>query len=114
MRLGRVDYPHDHHGLRNLVDPPLVHRGFFEAFKKIHHQVTESLKKVYTEKYSAHLPNVPLYFTGHSLGGAVASLMALETNVLFPINPIYVYNFGSPRVGNRSFAKLFNQKVPNW
>ncbi|XP_044500845.1 uncharacterized protein LOC123221926 isoform X3 [Mangifera indica] len=64
-----------------------------------------------------------VYVTGHSLGGALATLFALElsSSKLAKI-PIFdgnrhgaisltMYNFGSPRVGNKKFADVYNEKV---
>lgn len=56
-----------------------------------------------------------VYVTGHSLGGALATLLALElsSSQLAKRGAISVtmYNFGSPRVGNRKFAEVYNEKV---
>ncbi|CAK9166987.1 unnamed protein product [Ilex paraguariensis] len=56
-----------------------------------------------------------VYVTGHSLGGALATLLALElsSSQLAKCGAINVtmYNFGSPRVGNRRFADVYNEKV---
>lgn len=53
--------------------------------------------------------------TGHSLGGALATLFALElsSSQLAKQGAIFVtmYNFGSPRVGNKRFADVYNEKV---
>ena len=51
---------------------------------------------------------------GHSLGGAVATLLALDiaandTSVPRPT----VYTYASPRTGNASFVDTYNQVVPN-
>lgn len=51
----------------------------------------------------------PVYFTGHSLGGAtvailLASIYELDL-VLFPTQP-QVYTFGQPRCGNKAFSEL--------
>jgi hypothetical protein len=50
---------------------------------------------------------------GHSLGGALATLQALDAaaNSKFK-NPI-VYTYASPRTGNGQFATTYNVKVPN-
>lgn len=52
-----------------------------------------------------------LFITGHNYGGVLATLAALDiaVNTKFK-NPI-VYTYGSPRVGDPSFASRFNQVV---
>ncbi|KAH7616902.1 putative Phospholipase A(1) DAD1, chloroplastic [Nannochloris sp. 'desiccata'] len=56
-------------------------------------------------------------FTGHSLGGALATLAAFDfshrSSTSRRNNPpkIAMYNFGSPRVGNKAFATEFNRAV---
>lgn len=53
----------------------------------------------------------PLFVTGHSLGGALATLSALHIHIAKTIpfeNPI-LYTFASPRVGNRQFARQFDK-----
>lgn len=66
-----------------------VHNGFkqllLEAWGEIEHQL-RSLSG-------------PVYYTGHSLGGALAVLAASL------IAPEAVYTFGSPRMGNAHFVK---------
>lgn len=52
-----------------------------------------------------------LYITGHSLGGALATMLAAAlAHKLWP-EPV-VYTFGAPRVGNRGFAALYDYKIP--
>lgn len=50
---------------------------------------------------------------GHSLGGALATLLALDlaANTVFS-HPV-VYTYGSPRTGDSLFASTFNQVVTN-
>jgi len=57
-------------------------------------------------------PNLPLFITGHSLGGALATLAAIDiaTNTTFA-SPT-VYTFGAPRVGDPPFVKAYNCTVP--
>jgi predicted lipase len=50
--------------------------------------------------------------TGHSLGGAVATLVALKLFEYIGYTP-RVITFGSPRVGCRKLKKIFNLKVPD-
>jgi predicted lipase len=50
--------------------------------------------------------------TGHSLGGAVATLVALRLFEYIGYTP-RVITFGSPRVGCRKLRKIFNRRVPD-
>ena len=62
-----------------------------------------------------------LLFTGHSLGGALATLCAYEfAHLEFSdasgnggIDRLIVYNFGSPRVGSGAFASHFDSSLPD-
>jgi hypothetical protein len=70
-------------------EPGSVHRGYREAILDIAHEVKAVL----------HAARRPLYFTGHSLGGALATLAST-----LPPGPTATYTFGAPRVGNAAFA----------
>ncbi|TMW81279.1 hypothetical protein EJD97_010707 [Solanum chilense] len=49
--------------------------------------------------------------TGHSLGAALALLVADEVSTCTPDSPpVAVFSFGGPRVGNRSFADRLNSR----
>ena len=50
-----------------------------------------------------------LYITGISLGGALAGLSFIDLNHDKIFDTIKVVTFGSPRIGNRHWAKYFNQ-----
>jgi hypothetical protein len=58
-------------------------------------------------------PVTSLTICGHSLGGALATLLALDVaaNTVFK-NPT-VYTYASPRTGGPQFAATYNQVVPN-
>lgn len=74
-----------------------------------------SKKKFKDEEGAETTPKWHIYVTGHSLGGALATLLAIELSssqmakngIIF----VTMYNFGSPRVGNRRFAEVYNAKV---
>ena len=52
--------------------------------------------------------------TGHSLGGALANLCAVDLQYNFsPDVSVEVYTFGAPRVGNKAFVDSYNRRVPN-
>uniref|UniRef100_A0A914I243 Fungal lipase-like domain-containing protein n=1 Tax=Globodera rostochiensis TaxID=31243 RepID=A0A914I243_GLORO len=54
-------------------------------------------------------------FTGHSLGGALASLAAVRSVVegVKRSDQVRLYTFGQPRVGNAAFASKHKELVPN-
>jgi triacylglycerol lipase len=52
-----------------------------------------------------------LMITGHSLGGALASLCAVDVAVNSAFSLPSVYNYGSPRVGDPTFVKAYSGKV---
>ena len=66
-----------------------VHKGFMEAFVKIWELLAPVLQEI----------DGPVFYAGHSLGGALATLTASLRA------PRALYTFGCPRVGNRAFAE---------
>ncbi|KAF6262015.1 hypothetical protein COO60DRAFT_1699568 [Scenedesmus sp. NREL 46B-D3] len=59
-----------------------------------------------------------IYLTGHSMGGAVATLAAYDLlkkykGELDPLRQVSVYTFGAPRVGNHMFARQYEAAVPD-
>ena len=60
-------------------------------------------------------PVSSLSICGHSLGGALATLFALDVaaNADAPFNDPAVYTYASPRTGDTTFANMYNHLVPN-
>lgn len=73
-----------------------VHRGYREAVLDIAQDLKAPL-------YQAKRP---LYFTGHSMGGALATLAGT-----FPPGPTATYSFGAPRVGDAAFARALQNLI---
>jgi hypothetical protein len=77
-----------------------VHTGFHRQFT----QIVQDLE-AYLEMESS---NKTIVFCGHSLGGAIATLASVYfANKYW----VHCYTFGSPRVGNMEFCKLFESSV---
>ena len=57
-------------------------------------------------------PTFQIYFTGHSLGGAMTQLGALDFAQKHPeaVDRLSVYSFGQPRVGNLVFADYLDKQ----
>ena len=68
----------------------------------------EQIVKKLLEKH----PTYQLYVTGHSLGGALATLYSYMLSSKID-QSITVMTFGSPRVGNYKFADSFMKKEYN-
>lgn len=82
-----------------------VHRGFQDAWESVEKRVIIQLKKWWT-------PNSYLWVTGHSLGGALASLAAVSLEYQgFYVNGLYT--FGQPRVGDWKFTRQVNARMGN-
>jgi len=85
---------------------PQIHEGFLVAYLSIRGQLFASIKQSFDKwGYS------PIYATGHSLGGALAMLAAYDLKINFNL-PVVVYSYGAPRVGNFTFATMYNSHVP--
>ncbi len=83
-----------------------VHTGFFLAWASIEDAVLTQISTWQSEvAQSAELP--PLYITGHSLGGALATMAAAALSD-YGVDVAGVYTFGQPRVGDRTFVNQLN------
>lgn len=80
-----------------VFDVP-VHPGFAAALQNVWAQIQDVI---------ANAGNKPIWLTGHSLGGAIATLLAFQ----LPERITGLYTFGSPCAGNSDFAKAFNAKM---
>lgn len=80
-----------------------THGGFTGIYHSCREQIMDAIGSMPPEKN--------LYITGHSLGGALAVLCALDIAVNTPFKKPVMYNFGSPRVGNPHFACHYNTVV---
>jgi len=85
-----------------------VHTGFFLSWAIIEQSVLSQISKWRAEMKTEQLP--PLYITGHSLGGALAT-MAAASLCDNGIDVAGVYTFGQPRVGDRTFASQLNKHI---
>jgi triacylglycerol lipase len=77
-----------------------VHSGFLDA----HNRIWESLEEVLKELDPTRRA---VWFCGHSLGGALATLSMDRLQ-----GARGLYTIGSPRVGDRQFAESFDRRHP--
>jgi len=81
-----------------------VEKGFYNLFTNLKDDVIKEINNVSTEYKTNNL-----LITGHSLGGALSTLLAFELLYVENTNMnIKLITFGSPRVGNKKFVSFFN------
>eukprot|EP00733_Pompholyxophrys_punicea_P000416 Pompholyxophrys_punicea_v1_NODE_114_length_3391_cov_11.826439.p1 type:complete len:789 gc:universal NODE_114_length_3391_cov_11.826439:976-3342(+) len=85
----------------------LLHEGFRNAYLTIQKDVTIAAAHALT-----HFSATTIYVTGHSLGGALASLFSFDFKLQYPLFEIVCYTFGQPQVGNFRYAQEYNRLVP--
>ncbi len=84
----------------------IVHRGFSDALDIVWADATGFL-----EGYRAQNPASRIYFTGHSLGGALASLAIWRFQKNRMDGNVSLHTIGCPRVGNGQFCNELNARA---
>ena len=75
-----------------------VHLGFWETYTAISTGMISCTQKLKQKHQSAKI-----LVTGHSLGGAIAAMMAVDvTRLGHKVD--YFFTYGAPRIGNTEFA----------
>ncbi len=99
----------------NSTKLPKIHRGFHEftmgAFN-LHADIDGDNKEDDILAKLKSGPNYVMIITGHSLGGAAATLLG-ERLVSMGVNKdqVPVITFGAPAVGNEAFADTYGNKI---
>jgi len=83
------------------LEDDYAHDGFVDIMHKVLPQVITRLGSI-----------KKIIITGHSLGGAVATLLAYVLAKNRPELDVQVHTFGSPRVCSRALATKYNAAVP--
>ncbi|MGA1529186.1 MAG: alpha/beta fold hydrolase [Kiritimatiellia bacterium] len=79
-----------------------VHGGFARALERVVYEMLACIAKTSAARAK------PVWLTGHSLGGALAVLMASKCHMAgLPLGGLYT--FGAPQTGDRSFVRAFNR-----
>ncbi|KAJ9070835.1 hypothetical protein DSO57_1003300 [Entomophthora muscae] len=86
-----------------------VHTGFLESATSLLPQTKKMIKEI---KNNPKTKNYKYMFTGHSLGGAMAVLVAiqLKNDLGIKWSDITIVTYGQPRTGNIPFAQWFNRQ----
>lgn len=87
------------------VEYEKVHKGFMEAWKSVSEITSLEVTRLLEEKKRR------VWFTGHSLGAAIAGIAAYDLQENNNTEVAGSYLFGMPRMANKRFAKRYNSKL---
>ncbi|WP_395004788.1 hypothetical protein [Undibacterium sp.] len=99
------DIEADANALTVAVDVGRVHSGFHEEVNQLWPLLEEQIAK----------NQRPVWFAGHSLGGAMAAVCAVRCKFSAILStPYAIFSYGAPRVGNRPYTSVLNVKHYRW
>jgi triacylglycerol lipase len=83
-----------------------LHTGFAAAVGMVWNTIRSALDRRTS-------PQQPVFFIGHSLGGALAIVAALRAALELQVQGVVVYTFGSPRTGDTKFFDDYTPRLGN-
>jgi hypothetical protein len=108
-----VEYPL----LAGELTPPLrgarVHQAWLATFAPL----KDEIESFFNGLALSNRSELEIYVTGHGVGSCLAVFCVLhlkrtwETQIDFPFFNLKMYNFGSPKIGNKAFVEYYNQQM---
>ena len=90
---------------------PKVHKGFNSYADLSLRMLLDSVSYEFLQQYRGE-KDARLLLTGHSLGGAVATIMGQRLiDFGFAPDRLQVITFGAPAVGNEAFKKMYGKRL---
>jgi hypothetical protein len=118
-----VEYSGNHQTLASASttwEQVQVHKGFEDMVEQEAKELVKVLTQTLFQAHNVQNEKFPVYFVGHSLGGAMAQLISLRRDVRTALvkflgyePAIQVCTFGAPRVGN-GFWKNYVDSQPRF
>ncbi len=87
-----------------MPSPDDLHSGFAKAVETVWPAIRTALA-------NRTAPKQPVFFTGHSLGGALAILAASRAPLERNVEQVVVYTFGGPRNGGETFFTDYTPRL---
>jgi HPt (histidine-containing phosphotransfer) domain-containing protein len=90
-----------------------VHKGFLGQYASQRQNLIDRVKQYLNGQVKGFPKISNLIVTGHSLGGALATLAAYDLQTTFPKAEVDMYNFGAPPVSTHgsNFADQFSRTI---
>ncbi|ORZ30582.1 Alpha/Beta hydrolase protein [Catenaria anguillulae PL171] len=105
LELDRIPWPFNQPAAANLSSPGTftVHKGFTDAYRTVRDDMLTTV-----QQHLARNPDRTLLVSGHSLGGAIAAMAALDivAGRMIDAARVDLVTYGTPRIGDRAFASL--------
>jgi hypothetical protein len=98
-----------------LADAGHTEDGFTDVYLSLRVNAEHGSMRLveFVAKMDFPQPVKSLTVCGHSLGAALATLLALDLAANTQYRDVTLYTFASPRTGDERFAEVFNRLVPN-
>lgn len=90
--------PYRHEGYKGDVQ---IHEGYYRAYLSVQGHILTVCKT-----------NLKLQINGHSSGGAIAQIAAVDINYRFG-KKIEVVTFGTPKIGNKAWKRSAERRIAN-
>lgn len=88
-----------------LFEVGRVHSGFHAEVDELWPMLEQKVKE----------NQRPMWFAGHSLGGAMANVCAVRCKLSpIPSNPYALFTYGAPRVGNHKYSSFLKATHYRW
>lgn len=88
---------------------PTVHEGFLLSYESVSEEIVSHVSYLVQKN-----PDYKIVVVGHSLGGALATICAMELNEMLSFSKnIRLVSYASPRVGNEEFVELVAKHFPD-
>lgn len=92
----------------NFILPNIkVHRGFHKQFESLRDDINNHISDTILKNKNINT----LCFTGHSLGGGLATIASIWFKYFYKHLNVECVTFGSPRCGNKNFVDFFQKNI---
>jgi len=83
-----------------------VYNGAIRAYSQVRWIIHSIINKFLAKGQKSFI------FTGHSLGGTIATLAGLDIKYCLKVEDIEIVTFNTPKIGNKQFAKSLDDRIP--